>query len=533
MVKLDPDHPTIRIMMSIILLYLICSFILNNFIQKDYDYNKILDKINNSKKSEDLIEPINEIKRVSIPRFVLLMSTAAILFLFYVYYKYQTNRSESNAIFLLMIIGMTGKLIEKLGISNCLNVPIIDPKGSPSNVLLFDMCYTNFFAYFLDFLYAFVAVIVLTGNNTSIFEMFKKTKFKELVRENLSIYSNGKLKFQNIVRFLIYMGTIIVFWNWGSIIRPKITLLLHRYLGIPVVDRNKLELEDEKDKDKSKPELVSTISSIGILSAATVEGLIFTGLLFPMRKYFIYALGNSNEYNSDKFSILGKFLGLVIIIPICIIFLTKYTLSSKNPSEYRGQKFISIVLLGYMIIPLIMLMIHSIFKLKVLDVAQKYKNIFTIAFISIPIIVALILNITKNNSISYITYEPHLEKMEESYMSDSVTSECDESQNKYKYAVVVVTIVMMIFSFGPLLSINKIQPFTGFLYSVLVVILIKIIYMFQDNYEPYNILNPLRHSKNSTDIDLDNYISIEASFAAIFSSIIILMLFRRLNLKKF
>ena len=40
--------------------------------------------------------------------------------------------------------------------------------------------------------------------------------------------------------------------------------------------------------------------------------------------------------------------------------------------------------------------------------------------------------------------------------------------------------------------------------------------MFQDNYEPYNILNPLRHSKNSTDIDLDNYISIEASFAAIF-----------------
>ena len=36
---------------------------------------------------DDLIEPINEIKKVSIPRFVLLMSTAAILFLFYVYYS--------------------------------------------------------------------------------------------------------------------------------------------------------------------------------------------------------------------------------------------------------------------------------------------------------------------------------------------------------------------------------------------------------------------------------------------------------------
>ena len=164
MAKLDLNRPTIRIIMSIILLYFICSFILNNFIQKDYDYNKILDKINNSKKSEDLNEPINEIKKVSIPRFVLLMSTAAILFLFYVYYKYQTNRSESNAIFLLMIIGMTGKLIEKLGLSNCLNVPIIDPEGSPSNVLLFDMCYTNFFAYFLDFLYAFVSVIVLSSS---------------------------------------------------------------------------------------------------------------------------------------------------------------------------------------------------------------------------------------------------------------------------------------------------------------------------------------------------------------------------------
>lgn len=528
MVKLDPDHPTIRIMLSIILFYCVSSFVLNNFIQKDYDYDSIKQKILNAKKSEDLEDPVAEIEKVSKTRFYFLAAVCGILFILYVYYKTQTDKSESTAIFLLMIIGMTGKLIEKLGIANCLNVPVIDPKGAPSNVLLFDMFYTNFFAYFLDFLYAFVAVIVL-GKGESIMGMFKNQKFKELVKNNLSIFADGKLKIKNIIRFIIYISVIVVFWNWGSIIRPKITLLLHRYLGIPVIDRNELDLEDEKKKEKEGHELVTTISSIGIISAATVEGLIFTGLLFPMRKYFIYTLGNTEEYNNNKFSTLIKFLVLVLAIPICIILSTKYTLASKNPGDYRIEKVSSIALGMYILIPIILFMIQSLFKLKILDFAKKYKNISTVVYIVLPIIVALLLSLLGKNSSAYITGDPDQEKIVESYMSESNTSECDESQNKYKYAVISVTILMMIFSFGPLLSVNKLQPLSGLLYFVLACTIIKVIYSFQDNFEPYNILNPLRHSKGSDDIDLDSTVSLEATMTAIFIAVALLVTFKRFN----
>ena len=528
MVKLDPNHPTIRIMLAIIVFYGVSSFILNNIIQKDYDYDSVKQKILNAKKSEDLEDPIKEIERVSKVRFYFLFTVCAILFLFYVYYKTQTDKSESTAIFLLMIIGMTGKLIERLGLANCLNVPIIDPKGAPSNVLLLDMFYTNFFAYFLDFLYAFVAIIVVSKGG-SIMGMFKKDKFKELVKNNLPIFADGKFKFKNIIRFLIYIGTIIVFWNWGSIIRPKITLLLHRYLGIPVIDRNNLDLEDEKDKVKEGHELVTTISSIGVLSAATVEGLIFTGLLFPMRKYFIYTLGNNEEYSKNKFSTLAKFVGLVLAIPICIILITKYTLASNDPKSFRTQKVVSIILSGYILLPVILFMIQSLFKIKVLDIAKKYKNISTVIYIVLPIIIGLGMNLSGNNSTPYITDDPDEEKIVESYMSESNTSKCDESQNKYKYAVMFVTIIMMIFAFGPMMTVNKLQSLTGILYFILACTIIKIIYSFQDNYEPYNILNPRRHTKKSNNVNLDSTLSIEVTMISILISVSLLVVFRRFN----
>ncbi len=530
MTKLDPDHPTIRLMLGIILVYGISSYILNNFIQKDYDYDDMKKKLIEAKKSKDLEEPVKEIQRVSKIRFYLLFAVCAVLFLLYVYYKVQTDKSESTAIFLLMIIGLTGKLIEKLGLANCLTIPIIDPKGAPSNVLLFDMFYTNFFAYFLDFLYAFVAVMVLSKGG-SLISMFKTDKFKNLVHNNLPIFSDGKFRFENIIRFLIYIGTIIVFWNWGSIIRPKITLLLHRFLGIPIVDKNQLDLEDEKGEEKEGHELVTTISSIGILSAATVEGLIFTGLLFPMRKFFIYNLGNSADYHSNKMSVLAKFVGLVMVIPICIILVTKYTFASNNPQEYKFQKMTSIVLGGYILIPTIMLMIQSLFKIKVLDLAKKHKNISTIMYIIVPIIIGLIMNLTGKNSVSYITDNPEEEKIVESYMSDVVSGKCDESENIYKYAVAIVTILMMVCAFAPMMDIHKLQPITGILYFALATAIIKIIYMFQDNYEPYNILNPMRHTKETDEIDLDSTVSIGASMGAILISVSMLVLFRKFNQK--
>ena len=230
-------------------------------------------------------------------------------------------------------------------------------------------------------------------------------------------------------------------------------------------------------------------------------------------------------------SILGKFIGLVLVIPICIILATKYTLASDNPQEYKFQKMASIVMGGYILIPTIMLMIQSLFKIKVLDFAKKHKKISTIMYIIIPIIIGLIMNLTGKNSVSYITDNPKEEKIVESYMSEAISGRCDESENKYKYAVAFVTVIMMVCAFGPMVHIHKLQPITGILYFVVACVIIKIIYMFQDNYEPYNILNPMRHTKGSNEIDLDSTISIEASMTAILISVSMLVIFRKFNQK--
>ena len=114
-------------------------------------------------------------------------------------------------------------------------------------------------------------------------------------------------------------------------------------------------------------------------------------------------------------------------------------------------------------------------------------------------------------------------------MSESNSNKCDESQNKYKYAVILVTIIMMIFAFGPMSSLSKLQPLTGILYFILICTVIKIIYLFQDNYEPYNILNPRRHNKESTNVDLDSTLSIEFTMISIFISISLLIMFRKFS----
>ena len=526
--KVDPNHPTIRVMLVIIVLYCIASIILNNFIQSDYDYEKTKQEILDTKKSENL-EPIRKkIDKISKPRFYLLGAIMGILFILYVYYKYQTDTSESTAIFLLMFIGLAGKLIEKIGLDNCLGIPIIDPNGSPGNVLLFDMFYTNFFAYFLDFVYAFAAVIVLSEKD-SIFQIFKNKKFKNLMKNNLSFFTDGKFKFVNILRFLIYVFVIIVFWNWGTIIRPKINLLLHRYMGIPVVDKNTLDLEDTKEEKKEGHELVSTITSIGVISAATVEGLIFTGLLFPMRKYFIYSLNNTADYNSNEFSIFIKFLFLVVLIPIFIILMTKYTLSSNDPLIEKYSKITSIMLGQYIFIPILLFIIQSLSGIQISKFIKKHNKILMVFYILIPIILSLLLTLTGRNSIAYIEHDPATEKKVETYMSDTKTGSCDDKNTKYQIIVAIVTLIMTIVAFIPLISVHKLQPFTGILYFLLICIILRIIYEFQDNYEPYNILNPRRHSEDKDTIDLDSTISMETSVICIFVAVCLLFTFRKLT----
>ena len=182
---------------------------------------------------------------------------------------------------------------------------------------------------------------------------------------------------------------------------------------------------------------------------------------------------------------------------------------------------ISLILGFYILIPTILFMVQSLTGIKTIDFIKKHKNIFIIFYTIFPLIISMVMTLTGNN--------PEEEKIVEAYMSEAVTGDCEESNNKYKYAVGIVTLVMAIFSFGPFLTLHKLQPITAFLYLVIASLLIRIIYMFQDNYESYNILNPMRHSKNSEEVDLDSTISIEVTIVTIFISVCLLVTFRKMT----
>ena len=138
------------------------------------------------------------------------------------------------------------------------------------------------------------------------------------------------------------------------------------------------------------------------------------------------------------------------------------------------------------------------------------------------------MTLTGNNSTNYIEDTSEDEKKVERYMSESGGKECDESNNKYIYIVGFVTLAMILFSQGPFYSLSKYQLLNGFIYIVLISLVLKVIYEFQNNYEPYNILNPMRHkNKDSDEIDLDSTVSIEATAIGIFTSICLLLLFKK------
>ena len=150
-----------------------------------------------------------------------------------------------------------------------------------------------------------------------------------------------------------------------------------------------------------------------------------------------------------------------------------------------------------------------------------------IFFIVVPIVVSLIMTLTGMNGVAYIEDNPENEKKVEEYMSYAATSSCDESNTKYKIIVGFVTLFMTIVALYPFVSVHKLQPLTGILYFLIAGIIIRIIYEFQDNYEPYNILNPLRHSKDSDSVDLDSTVSLETTMIFIFGAVCSLVLFRK------
>ena len=527
MAKLDPNNPIIRIMLTIIVAYMICNFLLVEVYEKDYDHDVIKDKIIKSETKEELQENMEIVHNNTKLRFYLLLTTCGILFILYVYFKYRTNKSEGVALCALVILGASGKLIEKLGLANCLKIPFIDPEAKPGNVLLFDMSFTNFFAYFIDFIYAF-AFIQVGGSGLK--SVLKNNEFIKLLTDNLSIYANGKFMPMNILRFVLYYVVIVIFWAWGSVVRPKVSLLVHRYVGIPVIPKERLTLQLKDDdyplKEFTTDKLVFTYHTIGIIAAGVVEGLLFTGLLFPMRKYFIYSLDNKMDFVHDKWAVLAKFVSLTLMIPGLIILLTKYTLSDTS-DNYKLQKMSAGILTQYIGVPIILFMVQSLFKVPIIETLTKHKGIAGPLFFILPIILSyLVIYVFKYKGTKYIDETTDKEKVMESFMSEQANVvECDESQNKYKYAVAFVTVLFCILCFGPLLYAGKLQPFNGLLLLAILIIILKGVYSVQDNKEEYNILNPMRENKNG-EIDLDTTTSISTVMGSISIGISSLVIFR-------
>ena len=531
MAKLDPNNPIIKVMLSIIILYIICNYVLVEIIQKDYDQNIIKDKVIQSTTKEELEENVEIIHKNTQSRFYLLLGTCGILFILYVLFKYKTNKSEGVALCALVVLGLSGKLLEKLGIANCLTIPLIDPEGKPGNVLLFDMSYTNFFAYFIDFIYAF-AFIQVGGSNLK--SVLNNNEFIKLLTDNLSIYADGKFKPINIVRFVLYFAVIVVFWSWGSIVRPKVSLLVHKYVGIPIIPKESLEnlklKEDEYPlQEFTTDKLVFTYHTIGIIAAGVIEGLLFTGLLFPMRKYFIYSLDNKADFSHDKWAVLAKFLGLTVMIPVFIILMVKYTLSN-NKDEYILPKMTSLALGQYLMIPIVLFVLQSLLKIPTLDIIYKNTKLAGILYILIPLLSTfVIMKVFNYKGSNFIDTDVDKEKLTEAYMSESSkASVCDESQNKYKYAVGFVTVVFTILCFGPLLYAGKLQPLNGLLFLGTLVLILKTVYSVQDNKESYNILNPMRENEKG-EIDLDINTSVGTVMACISVSAASLLIFRNIR----
>jgi len=502
-----------------------------NVVQKDYDFHTIKDKIIKSTTKDELKGNMEIIHKNTSSRFYLLLGTCGILFILYVLFKYKTNKSEGVALCALVVLGLSGKLLEKLGLANCLTLPVIDPEAKPGNVLLFDMSYTNFFAYFIDFIYAFAFIQV---GGTGLKSILKNNEFIKLLTDNLSIYADGKFKPINIIRFVLYFAVIVVFWSWGSIIRPKVSLLVHRYVGIPIIPKESLEnlkLDDDEYplQEFTTDKLVFTYHTIGIIAAGVIEGLLFTGLLFPMRKYFIYSLDNKSDFMNDKWGVLAKFLSLTVMIPVFIILMVKYTLSN-NKEEYTLPKMTSIALGQYLTIPIVLFVLQSLFKVPILDMVTKHKQMAGILYLILPVISSfIIMKVFKYNGSNYIDEDVDKEKLTEAYMSESAeASVCDESQTKYKYAVGFVTVVFCILCFGPLVYAGKLQPLNGLLLLGILVLILKTVYSVQDNKESYNILNPVRENEKG-EIDLDTNTSVGSVMAGISVSTAALIIFRNIR----
>ena len=116
---------------------------------------------------------------------------------------FKTLSPLQKAMVVAFFLGGTGKLIEGWGFKGCFNDIGID---SPSSILLFDMFFTNTFAYFFDLVLAFIGAVALD----------KATNITNLDTEKLLINTNinilGWEGFKNIPRFIWYCWVQVCFF---------------------------------------------------------------------------------------------------------------------------------------------------------------------------------------------------------------------------------------------------------------------------------------------------------------------------------
>uniref|UniRef100_A0A6C0CXW0 Uncharacterized protein n=1 Tax=viral metagenome TaxID=1070528 RepID=A0A6C0CXW0_9ZZZZ len=340
--------------------------------------------MSNASLVEDMDKRINNIKINAGQRFKTLFKQLFICSLVYllickiIFGPILTGEKDQLfAILIMFILGGTGKMIEGYGLRGCLNIPGIKT-NNPSQVLIFDMFFTNTFAYLMDFVFAFAITII---------------GLKSSDEDRLKIMNNNlELSLENVCRYLAYLFTVLSFVLLSGIIRPKVGLALYRIIGVPIVDAKDLRkdkngslilptdvskyIQDirKEDESKDKPKYDENTSDetilednpvlsmmgdtsvkysdalkgifgkkvddpllyyntaykgMGIIMAGVVELIVFICILFPARKFLLYNFKTNSQNTNNEDYIEGKSMlifknVIVFVILATLFFLGRY-----------------------------------------------------------------------------------------------------------------------------------------------------------------------------------------------------------------
>lgn len=385
----------INIIMGCVIL-VTCVYMINSnseyYSDKEYltreELNDNEKKLSNASLIEQYNNRINNIKINAGKRFETLFKQLAICSLIYFFIcKVLLGAILSGAsdqlfaILIMFILGGTGKMIEGYGLRDCLKIPGIKT-NNPSQILIFDMFFTNTFAYLMDFVFAFAVAII--GFNCI-------DDRREMMKENLELSS------KNVGRYFAYLFTVLSFVLLSGIIRPKVGLALYRIIGVPIIDATELKRKDingslllptdvsnyiqgirAEDKKKGKNSIYddntpdkkilednpvlsmmgdtsvsyseagmgllynitfglvgkkmddplvyynTAYKGMGIVMAGVVELIVFICILFPVRKFLLYNLKttkqdfNNGDYNDGYIGLIIK--NVIVFVVLATLF---------------------------------------------------------------------------------------------------------------------------------------------------------------------------------------------------------------------